>query len=133
MLHRNAMERAARVLGKLRFADEEKLAQAAWPAAVGKRLASRTGPVHLVGTRLVVSVQDGVWQSQLFSIRDQILNRLEHVVGRRLVTALEFRVAIPRPGAAREEIPARAPDEADRIADPVLRLVYKASRKRAAG
>jgi hypothetical protein len=127
------MERAARVLGKLGVADDEKLAQAAWPVAVGRRLASRTGPVHLIGTRLVVSVEDAVWQSQLYTLREQIMGRLEHVLGRRLVTALEFRVAVPRPGARRDETPARACDEADGISDPVLRVLYKASRKRASG
>ena len=127
------MERAACVLGKLGVADEEKLAQAGWPLAVGRRLASRTRPLQLVGTRLVIGVEDAVWQSQLFTLREQILRRLEQVLGRRLVTALEFRVAVPRPGVRREELPARAPDEADGIADPVLRSLYKASRKRAAG
>jgi hypothetical protein len=127
------MERAARVLGKLGVADEEKLAQAAWPLAVGRRLAGRTGPVHLAGTRLVVTVEDAIWQSQLFTLREQILSRLEHVLGRRLVTALEFRVVIPRPGVRREERPTRGPDEAEGIVDPVLRTLYKASRKRATG
>ncbi|HET8547640.1 MAG TPA: DUF721 domain-containing protein [Bryobacteraceae bacterium] len=127
------MERASRVVGKLGGAGEEKLAQAAWPLAVGRRLASRTRPVHLAGTRLIINVEDAVWQSQLFTLREQILNRLEHVLGRRLVTALEFRVAIPRAGVSREELPARAPDEADGITDPVLRSLYRASRKRAPG
>jgi hypothetical protein len=125
------MERAARVLGKLGIAGEEKLAQAAWPLAVGRRLAQRTAPLQLVGTRLVIRVEDAVWQSQLFTLREQILTRLEQVLGRRLVNALEFRVAIPRPGVHRAETPVRSADEADGIADPVLRTLYKASRKRA--
>lgn len=127
------MERAARVLGKLGVAGEEKLAQAAWPVAVGKRLASRTGPVHLIGSRLVVYVEDAVWQSQLYTLREQIMGRLEQVLGRRLVTALEFRVAVPKPGVRREETASHLFDEADGISDPVFRGLYKASRKRASG
>ena len=127
------MERAARVLGKMGVAGEEKLAQAAWPLAVGRRLASRTGPVHLEGRRLVVSVQDAIWQSQLFALREQILKRLEEVLGRRLVTALEFRVAVPRPGVQREVETQRSNDEADGIADPMMRRLYTASRTRATG
>ena len=125
------MERASRVLGKLGAASDEQLAQAAWPLAVGRRLAARTGPVTLCGSRLVVSVEDAVWQSQLYSLREHILANLERSLGRRIVTALEFRVALPRPRPQPETQPRASADEAESIADSMMRNVYRAARKRA--
>jgi predicted nucleic acid-binding Zn ribbon protein len=125
------MERAARVIGKLRVADDESLARAAWPIAVGKRIADRSTVVNLVGSRLVLQVEDSVWQSQLYAMRGQILARIEQTVGRRLVESLEFKVAVPRPKPQRTDTFALATDEADRIASPALRRIYKASRRKA--
>jgi Protein of unknown function (DUF721). len=75
------MERAGRVLGKLKLSDhgigDEELARSAWPLAVGKRIASRTGHVSLVRSRLVVEVEDAIWQRQLFTLRGQILAKME--------------------------------------------------------
>lgn len=132
------MERAGRVLGKMNLArggvTPEQLARSAWPLAVGKRIASRTGQIMLVRQTLVVEVQDNVWQRQLFGLRGQILNKLHQVLGTEVVTELEFRVRVPRYEPQREELAAAtsAPqDEADGIADPFLRQLYIASRKKA--
>lgn len=125
------MERAARVIGKLRVADDESLARAAWPGAVGPRIANRSNVVALTGSRLVIQVEDSVWQSQLYAMRGQILTRVEQILGRNVVQSLEFKVAIPRPKAQREQSLSSSSDEADRIASPALRSIYKASRRKA--
>ena len=128
------MERAGRVIGKLapssRGLSDEELARAAWPVAVGKRLALRTNAVALVRTRLVIEVEDSVWQHQLFTLRSQIIKQLENAAGRRVVDELEFRVARPRrpPVRAESNVPI---DEADAIRDPTLRNIYKAARRKA--
>ena len=130
------MERVGRVIGKLgtsgRGLTDEQLALAAWPVAVGKRLAMRTNATGLVRNRLVVEVEDSVWQRQLFTLRSQILQQLENAAGRRVVEELEFRVALPKRKPARAETAVSIPDEADGIRDPFLRNIYKAARKRAA-
>ena len=123
------MERAGRVVGKLKVTTDEQLAQAAWAQAVGKRIASHTGNVSLVRERLVVEVEDAIWQRQLFTLRRQILARIEQVMGRNVILELEFRIAIPRRAPQREE--RISADDADGIKDPVLRNLYKAARKRA--
>ena len=134
------MERAGRVIGKLNGKSgmsrhgltDEQLALAAWPVAVGERLALRTTPVTLVRDRLVIQVEDAVWQRQLFALRSQILDQLENVAGRRLVEQLEFRVAVPRrQPPARAESLGPSTDEADGIRDVYLRDIYKAARKKA--
>jgi len=123
------MERAGRVVGKLKVTTEEQLAQAAWAQAVGKKIAGHTGNVSLVRDRLIVEVEDAIWQRQLFTLRRQILARIEQVMGTNLIQELELRIAVPRRGPQREE--RVSADDADAIKDPVLRNLYKASRKRA--
>ncbi|OYW09149.1 MAG: hypothetical protein B7X34_07305 [Acidobacteriia bacterium 12-62-4] len=74
------MQRAGRLVTRLKIKtaalSSEELAAAAWPAAVGKRLAGRTGPVRLFGQKLVVEVEDGTWQRQLMTLTPQILPKL---------------------------------------------------------
>ena len=88
--------------------------------------------MRMVRTRLLVAVEDQVWQRQLFGLSAQILRNLERNLGPGVVDDLEFRV-IPRrrePQRAIEVVPAPY-DEADQIADPVLRGIYRASRQKA--
>jgi hypothetical protein len=129
------MERAGQVLGKLKLAknavSDEELARSAWPAAVGKKIALRTTAIGLVRTRLVGEVEYAVWQRQLWTLRAQILQRVEQVLGRKIVEEIEFKIGVPRMKPARAEVLAPSNDEADLIRDPVFRLNYKAARKRA--
>jgi hypothetical protein len=129
------MERAGRVLGKLKLAkqgvSDEELACSAWPAAIGKRIASRTHAIALVRARLVVEVEDAVWQRQLWALRGQILKNVEQVLGRKVVEEIEFKIGIPKMKPARAEVLSTSNDEADLIRDPVFRLNYIAARKRA--
>jgi len=112
---------------------DEQIACAAWPQSVGKKVAGHTRAARMVRTRLVVEVEDRIWQRQLFTLSTQILGRLEKNLGRGVVEDLEFRI-VPRrrePGRAAASVPALVPDEAAGIEDPVLRSIYRASRKRA--
>ncbi len=135
------MERAARLIQSHKTSrelfSEEDLLRAIWPQAVGRVIASHTCGLRLVRTTLVVEVEDAVWQAQLFALRSQILNRLRQIGGQSSIDDIEFRVAIPRrqpqrePGPRPRALESAGNDEADRIADPVLRKVYLLSRKRA--
>lgn len=112
---------------------EEQMAGAAWPLAVGKTIANRTSVISLVRTRLVIQVEDKIWQRQLFTLRAQILTRLEEALGRRIVDELEFRIVVPtRKQVQSAALPQNAiVDEADDIRDPVLRGIYKSARRKA--
>lgn len=131
------MELASKLIARLKLPGEtitaEELACAAWPRAVGKKVAQHTRPAKLVRTRLVVEVEDAVWQRQLFALRGFILRNLEKSLGSGLVDDLEFRVSPRRRDAQRaaQAIPGLAADEASGIEDPVLRSIYRAARKRA--
>jgi len=131
------MERASKLIRGLRLPGDtitaEELACAAWPDAVGKKIANHTRAAKLVRTRLVVEVEDRVWQRQLFALTGQIVRNLERHLGPGLVEEMEFRI-VPRrrePQRANDALPALFRDEADAIADPVMRGIFKASRKKA--
>ena len=126
------MERAGRLIGKLRLcATPEELARAAWPVAVGKRIAAHSAAVALNGSCLVVEVEDSVWQGHLITLRGQILKRMEEVLGSALVGGLLFRPMLRRRMPRREERSARPVDDADSIADPAMRRLYKVARRKA--
>jgi len=130
------MERAAKSLAKLKLDDaisQEELARAAWPMVVGDRIARHAAAKSVVRGRLIVEVDDAVWQKQLFHLRFQILAKLREAVNDGAVNDIEFRIATPRrpPQPAHALNPAKPLDEADGIADPVLRILYKQARKKA--
>lgn len=129
------MERAARLLGKVKFpkgtASPEDRARAAWPMAVGRLIAARTRVYGLVRNTLVVEVEDMVWQKQLFTLRWQILDNMRAALGPDLVLEVEFRPMIPRLGPRTETVPRPAAPDSTLPSDPVLAVVYRNSRKKA--
>ena len=130
------MERASKSLAKLKLdgtISPEELARAAWPAAVGARIASHAAAKTVVRGRLIVEVDDAVWQKQLFHLRFDILRKLRQSVDESIVNDIEFRIAIPRrpPQTAQTVRSVEPLDDADQIHDPVMRLLYKQARKKA--
>jgi predicted nucleic acid-binding Zn ribbon protein len=138
------MERAARLFNNKRLSREimtdEDVARAAWPTAVGKAIAAHTSRVKLVRNTLVVEVEDAIWQKQLHTLSRQILDRLCRFMGSTVVSDLEFRIGVPRRAPQREEsrtgelftgLTPTHQDGAEGIQDPVLKKVYRLSRKKA--
>jgi hypothetical protein len=130
------MERASKFIRGLGLPDgaisPEEIACAAWAHAVGPKIAKRTRAIRMVRSRLIVEVEDSVWQRQLFTLSFHILRNLEKNLGPGVVEDLEFRVVPRRRGPQRAEQPAsKSIDEAAGIDDPVLRILYKAARQKA--
>lgn len=135
------MERAARLFKNSkpaqRIVGDEDVARCLWPAAVGKTIARHTGKITLVRSKLVVHVEDAIWQKQLYGLSGQIVSRIQKLMGSTVVDSVEFRIGIPKIQPQRAEtsavpVPAtESLDEADRIQDPVLKKIYQLSRKRA--
>ena len=82
----------------------------------------------LVRERLVVEVEDAMWQRNLHGLRGQILAKLNELLGAEAPSDIEFRIGVPRRPPQREELSA---DEADMIGDPVMARIYKISRRKA--
>lgn len=131
------MERAGRSFAQLKAAraclSREEWARAAWKAAVGRMLAQRTRVLSLVRDRLVVEVEDALWQRNLHGLRTQILANYARLLGEQAPQDLEFRIGTPRRPPQMEKRTAAAPlfDEADAIADPVMARIYRMSRRKA--
>ncbi len=127
------MDRAGKVLRGLALPpecrDPEALARRAWPLAVGKRIAARTRAVGYYEGCLQVEVVDPVWLPQLQTMGGQILARVQEVAGTDVVRAIRFRQGAPRIEPQRAAA-ARSADEAEEIADPMLRRIYRQSRTR---
>ncbi|MBV9304164.1 MAG: DUF721 domain-containing protein [Acidobacteriaceae bacterium] len=101
------MERVARLVKNAKFTGkffaDEDLARAIWPAAVGKAISSHTSRITLVRSKLVVEVEDTIWQQQLYRLSAQIMERLRKITGTDRIQELEFRITVPRIQAHREE------------------------------
>ena len=130
------MDQASRIIARWDGASElitrEKIAVGSWKKAVGKRVAVHARAARLVRSTLVVEVDDEIWRKQLWGLRYQILRNLERAMGPEIVSDLEFRVMPQRiqPGRQTASALVLEPDEADRIADPGMRRIYKAARRR---
>ncbi len=131
------MERAARLIKNKKLSRElvndEDIARAVWPTAVGKTIASHTSRLKLVRHNLVVEVEDAIWQRQLYGLSRQIIARIQKLTGSEVVRDIEFRIGIPRREAQRAEIRSSpAADDAESIQDPIMRRIYLQSKKQAA-
>ncbi|MGA3235738.1 MAG: DUF721 domain-containing protein [Bryobacteraceae bacterium] len=132
------MERASKLIRQLGLPGGaitiDELACAAWPQAVGNRIASHTRAAKMVRSSLIVEVEDATWQRQLFSLKPFIVRNLAKIVGPGMIDDAEFRI-VPRrrdPQRAAQAVPGGLfADEADAIEDPVMRGIYKAARRRA--
>jgi predicted nucleic acid-binding Zn ribbon protein len=109
-----------------------ELARAAWPQAVGKRIAAHARVVGFREGCLLVEVEDTVWLQHLRTLAGQLLGCLRRIVGADAVARIEFRPGVPRREPQRAARMRAAPDEADGIRDPILRRLYKSSRARSA-
>jgi len=132
------MDHASRILAKWAGSSEtgkelvshERLAVGAWKKAVGKRLAERARAIKLVRDRLVVGVDDEIWQKNLWGLRNQILKNLEAAIGPGIVASVEFRILPPKIEPQRAPLALTHADEAEHIKDPGLRRIYRNSRDR---
>jgi len=65
---------------------------AAWKHVVGEGLSHHAVPVQLQNHKLIVVIEDNIWQRQLDQMRGQLLSRLNSLLGEALVRSIELRV-----------------------------------------
>jgi hypothetical protein len=68
----------------------EAAAIAAWKHAAGDGLKEHAVPLKLENQTLTIAVADAIWQKQLHSMRGQLLFRVNTILGKPLVNALDF-------------------------------------------
>ncbi len=128
------MQRVGSVLRKLKLAaglSPEDLVRTAWPHAVGPQIARHTRVAGLRGRLLIIEVEEELWAQNLDLFERDILRNLAEIAGPGVVTCVAVRAVPPRIAPGRAE-PVRSADEADRIDDPVLRRIYRDSRRQSA-
>ena len=117
-------------LRQLHFSEEltGELVIALWKNVVGETVAQNARPLRVRESTLVLTVSSEAWKKELFSVRFEILKRLEKLLGASKVSRLELRVdpwmaAVSAPVA--EEPPSQLVEEPnglnlDSISDPEL-------------
>ncbi len=135
----------------------EDLVREAWQHLVGSQVAARSQVFRLYGDVLTVHVPDKMWKRQLFRLEKQLLGRINHFLGRKMVDSIDFRVddkmvlpaaqPIARQGnlfeSAPDVAPRKGPGHADSIqvdpdvakaaqgiADPELRELFLRTSRR---
>jgi Dna[CI] antecedent, DciA len=82
----------------------------AWPRAVGKKVSAHTSVRELVRSRLVVDVEDRIWQRQMVLLTEHILRNLGRVLGPgKVPTELDF-VVRPKTTSSETEEPLPFPE-----------------------
>ena len=81
--------------GVLRAAgDSTEVAEAAaivaWKHAAGEGLKEHAVPLKLEDRTLTIAVADAIWQKQLHSMRGQLLFRVNSILGKPIVSSLDF-------------------------------------------
>lgn len=102
------MERVGRLIARLKSKSAlgpGELVAAAWPAAVGKRLAVRTRVTAFHQGTVTVEVEDELWQRNLAGLKGQILSNLSRLTGLDLAQDIRFTLAVPKRPPMREERP----------------------------
>ena len=118
-------------LRQLHFSEEltGELVIALWKNVVGETLAQNARPLRMRESTLVLTVSSEAWKKELFSLRFEILKRLERLLGNSKVASLELRVdpwmtAVSAPAV--EQPPSQPAEQSaglplDSISDPELR------------
>jgi hypothetical protein len=106
----------------------EAAAIIAWKRVAGEGLVRHTKPTMLRHMTLTVEVADEVWKKQLQRMSLELISRVNKLMKRELVTAIDFRInpALGRPKTASrkdyyEPLPDNVISAAAQIDDPELR------------
>ena len=130
------MKRAGRLFAQMDFPDQfdeaEPRARAAWAVASGKTIARHTRATALVRGKLLVEVEDALWQRQLATMGHFLVRNLARELGPDVVKEIDFRpMPKRRPMQMAQTMTGQVQQTSARrvegIEDPVLGLLYKRS------
>ncbi|TET80688.1 DUF721 domain-containing protein [candidate division TA06 bacterium] len=98
------MERIGKILDSLvdtlglkKKINEEKV-MALWEKAVNRRVAERTRPIKIQGSKLLVEVSGSSWRNELIFLKPELIRKLNSMVGRVVIDDIIF-VAGAGPGS----------------------------------
>ena len=85
----------------------EAIVFAAWKNVVGEALGEHAVAVRLIKKKLIVAVSSETWRKQVADLADQMIFKLNAVLGSSLVSFIEFRVDAKMVREHRRKIEAR--------------------------
>lgn len=69
---------------------EENLALVYWDSVVGKKIAENAEPYKIAKGIIFVKVEDTVWRNELQYFKNEIIEKLNHKLGKKTVTDIKF-------------------------------------------
>ncbi|MEJ2634993.1 MAG: DUF721 domain-containing protein [Calditrichia bacterium] len=69
---------------------EENLAIAYWDIVVGKEISQKTEPYKVAKGILFVRVNDTVWRNELQFFKNEICEKLNNKIGKKLINDIKF-------------------------------------------
>ena len=103
---------------------KEVAAKTAWSRAAGQGLRRHAVPFRLHGKTLIVSVADAIWQRQLHAMSSELIFRINKLLRRPLVDAIEFRID---PAALHRQRPIEAAARKTKVDQPLPKELVSAA------
>ncbi len=69
---------------------EENFAIVYWDTVVGKEISNQTEPFKVVKGILFVKVKDNVWRNELQFFKNEIIEKLNNKIGKKIVKDIKF-------------------------------------------
>jgi len=82
---------------------EDQLLRRLWNQAVGPQISAQTSPQHVKRGTLCVTVATSVWMHQLQFLKDEIIEKFNHLSERDPVTAIRFSIGELPPASMRQK------------------------------
>lgn len=106
-----------------------------WDEVVGGRIASVAQPDRLDFDTLFVAVSDSIWLQQLSYLQQEVLEKLNRALGRKVINRIYFRLGNPKrmglprwAGPQKPFLPELGPKEIEAIDDTLNKLKDEESR-----
>ena len=96
------MERIGKILDSLvdtlglkKKMDDEKV-MALWEKVVNRKIAERTRPIKIQGSKLLVEVSGSSWRNELTFLKPELIRKLNSLVGRVVIDDIIFVAGVGR-------------------------------------
>ena len=83
------LDSLADTLGLKKKMDDEKV-MALWEKAVNRKIAERTRPIKIQGSKLLVEVSGSSWRNELTFLKPELIRKLNSLVGRVVINDIIF-------------------------------------------
>jgi hypothetical protein len=86
----------------------DEIVREAWAHIAGRQIAGRSHVFRIYNNTLIVHVPDQTWRRQLHRFEAVLVSRVNHFLGRTVISNLDFRVDATMPASVPAKPPGRA-------------------------